>query len=90
MRDKNWADQVAPADALIRALNEKFGAPKIHALMPVTSFCILCTRQTEYVGAYEVKDSIELYGLCHSCADLSDCIERVERSLRARAAAKVN
>jgi len=90
MRDEDWEEQVMPADELIRALSKRFGAPMVHTLMPLTSYCLLCTRRTEFIGAYEVKDSIELYGLCHSCADLPDCIERVELRLLARAAARVN
>jgi hypothetical protein len=90
VRDRNWKEQVAGADELIAVLSERFGALRVHAMLPVTTFCILCGRGTEYVGAFEVRASLYLYGLCHRCADLPDCIERVESRLRARAAAGVN
>jgi hypothetical protein len=90
VRDRTWKERVAGADELIAVLSERFGALKVHTMLPLTTFCILCGRGTEYVGAFEVQASLYLYGLCHGCADLDDCCERVELRLRARAVARVN
>ncbi len=90
MRDPNWEEQIGPGGGLIKMLGERFGALRVHAMLDHACDCILCRRPSEYIGAFEVKDTIELYGLCHRCADLPDCIEKVEANLKARAAARIN
>jgi hypothetical protein len=90
VRDRDWLEQAAPADEFIKMLGEQFGAAKISAMLPNATLCVLCGEVSEFCGAFELKATLHLYGLCHPCADLSDCIARVERCLLARSSASVN
>jgi hypothetical protein len=90
MRDHDWLEQAAPADEFIQILREQFGAAKISAMLPNATLCVLCGEVSEFCGAFEMKANLRLYGLCFPCADLPDCIERVERTLAARESASIN
>jgi hypothetical protein len=96
VKDRNWAEQVQPADEFIKVLSQRYGAAKASAILEHASGCILCHQPTEYFCVLKRARTLPrqsrwfLCGLCLPCANLSDCVERIERIDLAHASASVN